>query len=544
MPISLIPLRHGYPPALLARSSGAEEIEAIHLRYDSALETARDAIRAKRYGEALALTREARGLPGKDRDPAVLDIWAALGRHCVRIGLRGAWRAAAFPEGEGETVALMVTKTGPVRLSWCADISLRLIDVITGSCRQTFQVSRRTPFAALLPTPLGPAALCLSADEQWLLTDGWDDALRLWEVPTGRCACVFQGQPKDVRSLALSADNRFAVAGYVDESGPIVGLWEAKTGRNLRILRGHEDVVTAVCLGPDARWAVSAGMDATLKLWDLASGRCLHTFEGHQDAVSSLCLTPDGRRALSVSKDRTARLWEVETGCCLRTFRDPRSERIDAVCLTPDGRWALSAGWGSGVVRLWESTTGDSVREFGALTGCVTHLSLAPDGHCAFSRGEDKLIHQWMLDWDLESRETADMHDGARPYLADFLTLHTPSVAPVPSTGEVSGDSVTRFLMRRGRPAWSEEAFQLLLDALGSAGYGWLRPEGVRRRLEEMARTWDVPPALPGTHGPEKECAVCPQANCGAPLYFDRSRVRMMRRCPYCGTEFVQVPHR
>ena len=28
---------------------------------------------------------------------------------------------------------------------------------------------------------------------------------------------------------------------------------------------------------------------------------------------------------------------------------------------------------------------------------------------------------------------------------------------------------------------------------LGCAGYGWLRPEGVRRKLEEMAAEWTGP---------------------------------------------------
>ena len=35
--------------------------------------------------------------------------------------------------------------------------------------------------------------------------------------------------------------------------------------------------------------------------------------------------------------------------------------------------------------------------------------------------------------------------------------------------------------------AWTEDDFQRLLYTLGCAGYGWLRPEGVRRELERMA---------------------------------------------------------
>ena len=52
-------------------------------------------------------------------------------------------------------------------------------------------------------------------------------------------------------------------------------------------------------------------------------------------------------------------------------------------------------------------------------------------------------------------------------------------------------------LARRGRPTWTEEDFQGLLRQLQYSGYGWLRPEGVRRKLEEMARDWqDLPPLL------------------------------------------------
>ena len=51
-----------------------------------------------------------------------------------------------------------------------------------------------------------------------------------------------------------------------------------------------------------------------------------------------------------------------------------------------------------------------------------------------------------------------------------------------------SGGEITRALTRQGRPRWTEKDFDALLYALGCAGFGWLRPEGVRRRLEQRAR--------------------------------------------------------
>jgi hypothetical protein len=38
-----------------------------------------------------------------------------------------------------------------------------------------------------------------------------------------------------------------------------------------------------------------------------------------------------------------------------------------------------------------------------------------------------------------------------------------------------------------GLPVWAEEDFQRLLMDLGHRGYGWLRPDRVRKKLEQMA---------------------------------------------------------
>jgi len=42
-------------------------------------------------------------------------------------------------------------------------------------------------------------------------------------------------------------------------------------------------------------------------------------------------------------------------------------------------------------------------------------------------------------------------------------------------------------MTRQGEPAWSEEEFQNLLTELGYRGFGWLQPEGVRKKLKELA---------------------------------------------------------
>ena len=52
---------------------------------------------------------------------------------------------------------------------------------------------------------------------------------------------------------------------------------------------------------------------------------------------------------------------------------------------------------------------------------------------------------------------------------------------------------MARALTRSGRPVWSEAEFQGFLHTIGCAGFGWLRPEGVRSELERMmaASNWE-----------------------------------------------------
>jgi hypothetical protein len=105
----------------------------------------------------------------------------------------------------------------------------------------------------------------------------------------------------------------------------------------------------------------------------------------------------------------------------------------------------------------------------------------------------------WLLDWEYEFPGWSDWDAGARPYLENFLTTHTTYAGELPAHRDPSEQEITLALTRGGKPSWTEEDFKQLLCKLGCAGYGWLRPEGVRRELENLAAQWTGPPPLLGT---------------------------------------------
>ena len=47
------------------------------------------------------------------------------------------------------------------------------------------------------------------------------------------------------------------------------------------------------------------------------------------------------------------------------------------------------------------------------------------------------------------------------------------------------------------KPEWQPKDFEMLIEQLQHRGLGYIRPEGVRKKLEEMAADWTGPPPLP-----------------------------------------------
>jgi hypothetical protein len=172
-------------------------------------------------------------------------------------------------------------------------------------------------------------------------------------------------------------------------------------------------------------------------------------FEGHTDKVMSVSLSADGRWALSGSCDQTLRLWDISTGQCVRVFDGHRGD-VMSVSLSADGRWALSGS-------------------------------------------DDRTLRLWELDWEYEAHDLTDWDEAARPHLINFLTNHTPYAATLPPNGNPTEEQIRLALTRRGKATWTDDDFKQLLYTLSCAGYGWLRPEGVRRKLEEITSNWKGP---------------------------------------------------
>jgi len=453
------------------------------VRYAADMGRAREAILTKDAAGVLKHINSARSVAGYQRSPEILQIWQSLYTWLPRSTLNHAWEEGRIESANRDAFASIdITSDGCFAISrgGFRDNMVRLWELSSRRCLREFNCE-------------WGSSICLSADMRTALMDGF--RLHLLEIATGRIH-ILDGHAGDISAVSISPDSRFGIAGHYDG---VAQLWDLQTKKPVRVLCGHKDTINAVCFNSDGRFVITASgdwvngpADATVRIWDVANGSCLLTLGEQKAAVMTVCVTLDDQHVLSGCSDGKLQLWGLHSGCCVRTF-ERHDGWVKKLCVSSDGRVALS-GNDDGAIRFWDVSTGACLQVLKGHTGSITDIRLSADGRMVVSAGEDGTMRLWALDWSLGKKDQSDWHEGALPFLRIFLTLHTPYVDYTQQDQKPWNANDCPLLARRGQPQWTTGDFNRLLQTLGCAGYGWLRPDGVRCELEKMANEWTEPP--------------------------------------------------
>lgn len=176
---------------------------------------------------------------------------------------------------------------------------------------------------------------------------------------------VLSGHKGAVLALAFAADGKLFSAG-VDKTVRAWDTAEAKElgrftvpaqPRALAILQGETQLATAEA-------------DQVIRLWDITAlapqpdgvppTTPLRELKGHNKPVTCLVAVRTPERLLSGSEDGRLRLWNTSTGETLREF--DHGAAVTAVAVSPDGKRLASVGM-TGVIRLWNADDGAMIAE-------------------------------------------------------------------------------------------------------------------------------------------------------------------------------------
>ncbi len=453
-------------PWYLSRPEESAEAVVRENEYRKHLERYEELYQAGRFSEALRQLKEAREIPGFERREQLRDAWAKL--YCLpREGFAACWKVWSFRCGSAPVETARISSDGRFALTGCSDRgsshSMTLWDLASRTCVRAFSGHHAQI-----------NAIDMSDDGRLLLSASSDHTARIWETSSGDCLWELTGHTAEVNTACFSPDGLLAASGSADGT---IKLWDIATGRCLNTLKGHPGNILDMCISSDGCKLFSACNKNTIKIWDVYKGKCLKTLNGEKGVPYLLTTWENGYYFFSVSFGREGwpsefRVWNIDDGTGAFSFSGHKGDVHSVAAI--ENFYALTAG-DKGTLRLWDITSGwgGPVYTFPQSAVDLKTVSVSANGRYALIGDGDGMLHLWELEWKIAEREQADWDDSALPYLRKFLILHRPVKKNDP-------------LERKGKPEWTEQDFEKLMRELALHGYGWLRREGVRAKLNKM----------------------------------------------------------
>jgi WD40 repeat protein len=274
---------------------------------------------------------------------------------------------------------------------------------VTAGANSTIRIDRKNVVGVYKGLTRGSGVcVAITPDGKQVLSGGWSNALRRWDVATCKelhgFDCPGANKNPNTFAVALSPDGRSIAWG----ADTLVVLSNLESGAVIHTFKGHTGTVWGVSFSPDGARLLSVARDGTMRLWDVQNRKQLDVFSlGHY--LASVAFTPDGQHALVTLGSRPNErltdkvpllLWDLKARRDLHRFDASRNTEWSVATVSNDGRRVL-AGSDDRIMRLWDLQTGTILQRFVGHSDMVRNVAFLPGERRVLSVSYDRTAKVW-----------------------------------------------------------------------------------------------------------------------------------------------------
>jgi len=288
-----------------------------------------------------------------------------------------------------------------------------------------------------------------SPDGSRLATASQDKSTRIWDAISGEELLTLTGYSSEVTDVAFSPDGS-RLAGACKDG--VIIIWDAYTADELLRIDGFAGESPFVEFNPSGLHLASMGYDGNAIIWNAVTGDQLFTstsigivgaisdiafnnegtsgitvntigeaniwntddggefflLPNHKSPIYAAAFSPDGTHVVTGDSAGKIRVWDVSPCLSVLTIKTPDNARN--VAYNPDGS-LIAAGVGNdGVVKIWDSRTGEEIHSLSeeGHTNMVESVEFSPDGSLLATASIDRTVKIW----DVASGQCINTFDG------------------------------------------------------------------------------------------------------------------------------------
>ncbi|KAL5218288.1 hypothetical protein ABZP36_018972 [Zizania latifolia] len=270
--------------------------------------------------------------------------------------------------------------------------------------------------------------VAFSSDGNFLASGSFDGRINVWNTATRTLQGTFEGSGSGFEWLKWHPRGHLIIAGSEDCN---LWMWNADHNAILNTFAGHSSTVTCGDFTPDGKLICTGSDDASLRIWDPRTAQSRHVVRGHgyhTDGLTCLSITWDSQTIVSGSKDNSVCIVNINSGQVVGSL-DGHTGSLECVGISPSYNWVATGGmdqkliiwdlarqsirctcnhdegvtslaWlGSsrfvasgcidGMVRIWDSLSGECARAFAGHRDVVQSLAVSADGNSVVSVSTD-----------------------------------------------------------------------------------------------------------------------------------------------------------